>query len=447
MGSWFLNLYPRLSDKDRSRERYIGWFLTTFGLLLGIIVIAAILVAASISGQVWLGIPNFITFFGMSLLVGAAGFAGGGILGFLFGVPRMRTSEGDGAAGRPGSAVVSNTNLEQLSDWLTKILVGVTLVQIHKVNDALILFRDEVDRSLKSGDGSLVGGAGFACSLILIGSSIAGFLAAYLKSKTDLMYAFRAPLDVVESALSQVSQRLISAAAHGVLDRPTIEPDACSKETSAKLVEFVPPDTDDPDLYQLLGLAHAVLKNFGPASEALAKAVQIRRERGLPVDVSLIACATRALALAGDTNAAKALNDTALPPTGDLTNDDVEHGLAEMFAQLYSGGGYDEAIAMGLRLAKDPGARKASRLWLYLASAYGQRHAALIGASPQDQDAIAKARQGALEAVQEALRLDRANNLEDLRKVWDPNAAKPAEENDLESLYDDSEFRVLLGRR
>lgn len=446
MGSWFLNLYPRLSEKDRSRERYIGWFLTTFGLLLGIIVIAAILVSASISGQSWLGIPNFITFFGMSLLVGAAGFAGGGFLGFLFGVPRIRTSEGEGA-GKPGTAVVSNTNLEQLSDWLTKILVGVTLVQIHKINDALILFRDEVDRSLKYGEGSLVGGAGFACSLILIGSGIAGFLAAYLKSKTDLMHAFRAPLDVVESALSQVSQRLIFDAARGVLDRPTIEPDACSKETAAKLVEFVPPDSDDPDLYQLLGLAHAVLKNFGPASEALAKAVQIKREKGLLVDVNLIACATRALALAGDTSAAKALNDTALPLSGTLTPDDIEHALAEMFAQLYCGGGYDEAIAIGQRLRDDPGARKASRLWLYLASAYGQRHAALTGARPRNQAAITEARQGALEAVQEALRLDRANNEEDLRKVWDPNAAKPVEENDLESLYGDAAFKALLGRR
>jgi hypothetical protein len=261
------------------------------------------------------------------------------------------------------------------------------------------------------------------------------------------MYAFRAPLDVVESALSQVSQRLISDAARGVLDRPTIEPDACSKETAAKLVEFVPPDTDDADLYQLLGLAHAVLKNFGPASEALAKAVQIRREKGLEVNVNLIACATRALALAGDANAARALNDTALPLSGVLAPNDIEHALAEMFAQLYSGGGYDEAIDIGKRLADDPEAKKSSRLWLYLASAYGQRHAALLGATPRDKEAVAAARQGALEAVQEALRLDRAKNEEDLRKVWDPNAAKPAEENDLESLYDDSAFVALLKPR
>ena len=36
----------------------------------------------------------------------------------------------------------SNTNLERISDWLTTMLVGATLVQLYKINDLLVAFRD-----------------------------------------------------------------------------------------------------------------------------------------------------------------------------------------------------------------------------------------------------------------------------------------------------------------
>jgi hypothetical protein len=68
----------------------------------------------------------------LALLIAGGAFVTGGLLGFLFGIPRALTgrAEDDVESGRGYGA---NTNLEQISDWLTKILVGVGLVQITTI--------------------------------------------------------------------------------------------------------------------------------------------------------------------------------------------------------------------------------------------------------------------------------------------------------------------------
>ncbi len=73
--------------------------------------------------------------FGTALLVAATAMASGALLGFLFGIPRSLQADRD--ATREDSAPLSqNTNLEQISDWLTKILVGVGLVQFGAIGSA-----------------------------------------------------------------------------------------------------------------------------------------------------------------------------------------------------------------------------------------------------------------------------------------------------------------------
>ena len=62
----------------------------------------------------------------VAALVAGGAFLAGGLLGFLFGIPRSLAVQ-EGVADQGGYQ--PNTNLEQISDWLTKILVGVGLVQ------------------------------------------------------------------------------------------------------------------------------------------------------------------------------------------------------------------------------------------------------------------------------------------------------------------------------
>jgi hypothetical protein len=66
-----------------------------------------------------------------SVLMGVSALMSGGLLGFLFGIPRslspQRSDGGREHVRRP------NTNLEQISDWVTKIFVGVGLTQLKDI--------------------------------------------------------------------------------------------------------------------------------------------------------------------------------------------------------------------------------------------------------------------------------------------------------------------------
>ncbi|MEM8640886.1 MAG: hypothetical protein AAGG51_19020 [Cyanobacteria bacterium P01_G01_bin.54] len=81
--------------------------------------------------------------FGIVAIVAGASLVCGGFLGFLFGVPRTLSYENQNE-NTSGSGVKANTNLEQISDWLTKILVGVGLTQIPAILAAI----DKVTRTL-----------------------------------------------------------------------------------------------------------------------------------------------------------------------------------------------------------------------------------------------------------------------------------------------------------
>ncbi len=100
--------------------------LSISGFAFGLICILIFSFAAS----------NVALVFGVLALLGSAAWLSGGVLGFLFGVPRLRATSTQSAPNST-SAFVPNTNLEQISDWLTKIIVGATLVQLRPLAETL----------------------------------------------------------------------------------------------------------------------------------------------------------------------------------------------------------------------------------------------------------------------------------------------------------------------
>lgn len=80
--------------------------------------------------------------FGLLFALSSGAWMSGGALGFLFGVPRYKSSAGEqgstpqAPAARAAVAFTPSTNLEQISDWLTKIIVGATLVQLAPIVQA-----------------------------------------------------------------------------------------------------------------------------------------------------------------------------------------------------------------------------------------------------------------------------------------------------------------------
>ncbi|HKB32302.1 MAG TPA: hypothetical protein VKF16_00390 [Candidatus Dormibacteraeota bacterium] len=122
--------------------------------------------------------------FSLALLLGLAALMGGGLVGFLFGVPR-RLQEAGPANGPVSQGWVGNTNLEQISDWLTKILVGVGLTQILQIPGQL----QRLTAFLAPAFGNQPSSQIFALGLLGY-FSIAGFLIGYLTTRLLLGRAF-----------------------------------------------------------------------------------------------------------------------------------------------------------------------------------------------------------------------------------------------------------------
>ena len=61
---------------------------------------------------------QYLAITGTALLISSASMVIGALAGFLFGIPR--TLEGDDEGHKSGTRYRANTNLEQISDWLTK---------------------------------------------------------------------------------------------------------------------------------------------------------------------------------------------------------------------------------------------------------------------------------------------------------------------------------------
>ena len=143
--------------------------------------------------------------FAVGLLVAGASLLVGSLLGFLFGIPRWLATDnptppeqgangGTAANDQSGSGrYTPNTNLEQISDWLTKALVGVGLVELKSLSNALHNLTVSLQPGLGGTDSSRVfGGA------LVVGYSITGFIIAYLVTRIYLGRAFAEADDLTQ---------------------------------------------------------------------------------------------------------------------------------------------------------------------------------------------------------------------------------------------------------
>jgi hypothetical protein len=126
-----------------------------------------------------------------SLLVAGGALFVGGLLGFLFGIPR--TLQGDPVTGSSDEVSQNdihykvNTNLEQISDWLTKILVGVGLTQLAKIPK----YFNELGQYLVPALGN-DSASGIYGILVIVYFISTGFISGYLVTRIYLGRVFQA---------------------------------------------------------------------------------------------------------------------------------------------------------------------------------------------------------------------------------------------------------------
>lgn len=164
-----------LSNKRRRTIHLLPLSVFSAGL-------AAIALCAAISQTYW-------DFLGLLLIIALASSTVGAVLGFLFGIPRLNRNYAPADDYGRTTKYKPNTNLEDVSDWLTKIIIGVTLTQLTRIPGYLESIADSI---LLSSDCETMN-CHFAKPMIIslvICFLIAGFITGYFYTRLYLPNLF-----------------------------------------------------------------------------------------------------------------------------------------------------------------------------------------------------------------------------------------------------------------
>jgi MFS family permease len=129
---------------------------------------------------------------GIGLMTAGAAWLTGALLGFIFGVPHTRENAPNEDRYRPG------TSLEEISDWLTKMIVGVSLTQLSNIPGKLSALATYIAQGMLSN----AAGTGYSdlhalevnrsfVLAVCIYFSVDGFLFGFLWARLYLLRAYR----------------------------------------------------------------------------------------------------------------------------------------------------------------------------------------------------------------------------------------------------------------
>jgi uncharacterized integral membrane protein len=174
----FIRLFMPYVDKSKKQESNPDndWGLSMLRILVVIgfmtMVLTNLIAADSAKGIFWHSL-------GQSFLIALTAMVSGGLMGFLFGIPRSLQRNNEHDTHNYGS----NTNLEQISDWLTKIIVGVSLTQLPAIRSGFSnLCLNLAPAVAMQNSYAFVG-----CVIIFF--ALCGFMSVYLWAKIYLLRA------------------------------------------------------------------------------------------------------------------------------------------------------------------------------------------------------------------------------------------------------------------
>jgi hypothetical protein len=172
--------YPQFTEQNRDAS--------IVAKKLGYIAVPGILGLLLFAGINW---QKSLTVLGMGILVATASLMVGGVVGFLFWVQKSadpqrkppqekpQTKEGlqpdDTVTYITGSGIRRNTNIEEISDWLTKIIVGLGIYELKKVPELV----SRLAKFLTPGFAD-VPGAGALSVILVVSFGCAGFLLGFI---------------------------------------------------------------------------------------------------------------------------------------------------------------------------------------------------------------------------------------------------------------------------
>ncbi|MEJ0038634.1 MAG: tetratricopeptide repeat protein [Gammaproteobacteria bacterium] len=444
--------------------------LTVLLVAIVIYALATFALAPPKPNGVWIQIVLRVFAVLVCLLLASA--AGGGILGFLFGIPRqlqqantqirqtaVAAAPGIGAGGngtsdaaeRAGEARAAaatsrlygnNTNLEEISDWITKIIVGISLVQATTIMAKIA----EASQNFKMNAMQEAAGADVVFVLVLIVGSVSGFLFFYLETRTRITMLFVDTDTAVDPNALLEQQKTVEAAASTQIADITGRGDQPGRAVSvAPIPEDVAmlskryEDLRTTEEFAAWGSAQARAGNLQPAIRALSEAIAKQ-----PGNKELLKKLAEVHALQGNWHASYTLySDVSASQPDDRDPELLKNVLV---ASLYLGPpeSFQKALALIERIQAIPGTADDPFVQLWTAAAQAQRYD-WMSTDSQLRPAV---RAAALAAVKRVVALEPnpqaiVRNL--LRQIFDPDRESSSqEENDLEVFKDDAEFRAVI---
>lgn len=199
------------------------------------------------------GAENFLSILSLSAIIALTSAIVGAFIGFIFGIPRtpaIKDSENIGA----------NTNLEEISDWITKIIVGVSLVQLNQLSGGIV----EIGNTLSRGMGNHPSSFVFSVSTMIF-YFVGGFFLGYLWSRIYLP-------KILLTSMEEGYRRKIKEKEDELMETQTLLNDQNTKTNIRKEVEALLLQSD-PKNYKdfksenfssdkLQALVDSIIKNF-----------------------------------------------------------------------------------------------------------------------------------------------------------------------------------------
>ncbi|SFU96539.1 MULTISPECIES: tetratricopeptide repeat protein [unclassified Methylobacterium] len=425
---------------------------------------------AVIAGYVWGATPaNGSMAAGASVLGGIALAAAllGGLAGFLFGIPRLltrdgqlaslatrRPADGAGPAATPPNKVPvagfaplqGNSNLEEISDWVTKILVGLGLVHAGQVADTAKGAAAYVAEKALSG----FPGAELVVLPVGLAAFLLGFLFLYLQARTRITLTLfmtegiqRAglPAETVAAANDAgiaADARAVGAAAGARIGTP-LGP-AASVAADAVVRGYGFDELVSADEFAAWGAAQARARNHEAAETALRRANALA-----PDDVRILRRLAEVRMLRGDLRGAS----ETLAEARAKAPDDPRVRRQELLLSLYlpPPDGFARARALADSLATDARTDRDPMVHLWRACAYGQAHR-WFSERGSGADEMRAARDAALSSVRSVVELvpDPASPVRGLLgTLLDPGIpGDPTADNDLRDFVQDPEFQSAI---
>jgi hypothetical protein len=165
---------------------------------------------------------------GAALTLSGALLVVGYLVGLLFAVPKsvavtqaVQTGSSTTATDEVTlrSPISVNTNFEQISDWLTKIIVGVGLVQARPIYQAGSVAANQIGEALQCASAKGPGGGAMLGAAILLGFPTLGLILGFFSVRLYISRAVYAS-DLVTTGTQTI--RLISKQASEVVALPSI---------------------------------------------------------------------------------------------------------------------------------------------------------------------------------------------------------------------------------